>query len=708
MIGLASAILFALGFAAHYEIGRLVERDVEATSGVLAKILQERSAALEDQCSLLARQPVIFRVLKTRDSATIADSVREWLSQIRADSALVTDDTGRLLGKTDESAGENYDREVAAGVKRALDGRPWSGVLTRKEHLVLAVCVPITQPSDKSAVLGTFMASRIIDDRLASELKSALGANLAFVKGGNVLGASVRTAPVIPTPRKVPQVITTLGASYFAQYSPFPNSTPEQSIGFVVLRPYASAMALFYRFQLVFMLIAAGALMVSLMAAAGVSRSVTRPLDSVVEAANALKEGRWPDRFEVTREDEIGLLQSVFNEMTDSLQAAQERMLALIDADPLTGLKNHRRFIERLAQEVPRCRGANEPLSLLLLNVDGFKEYNRHYGHAAGDVALSKIAEILQDAVPEVAVTARYSGDVFAVLLPLHSAQQAERVAMQIRARVAEFWQSGRSGSSPTFSTGCASLCPQVAEGEALVLAAELAVSQAKELGRDRVCCFEDVAWGDVGDDPYKLHRFLKDGSLATIQALAVAVDAKDPYTQGHSSRVSQLAADLGAFIGLSDSEVEVIRIAGTLHDVGKIGVPDAILSKVGRLTDIERDIMETHPVLGEVIVRKAPQLGAMLPGVRNHHERWDGRGYPDGLKGLEIPLIARIIALADTFDAITSDRPYRDALPAEAALAEIARHAGRQFDPELVQLFLVMMSSRVRHAVGAELAGVS
>jgi HD-GYP domain-containing protein (c-di-GMP phosphodiesterase class II) len=243
---------------------------------------------------------------------------------------------------------------------------------------------------------------------------------------------------------------------------------------------------------------------------------------------------------------------------------------------------------------------------------------------------------------------------------------------------------------------GCATLGSNVPEAEALVLAAELAVSQAKELGRDRVCRFDNVFWGEAGEDPYRLHRFLKDGSLATIQALAAAVDAKDAYTQGHSSRVSQLAADLAAFMGLSDSEVEDVRIAGTLHDVGKIGVPDAILAKQGRLTDVERDIMETHPVLGEVIVRKAPQLGAMLAGVRSHHERWDGRGYPDRLQGEQIPLMARIIAIADTYDAITSVRPYREPLSEQEALEEIARHSGRQFDPVLVQHFLVMMTSRV------------
>ena len=202
----------------------------------------------------------------------------------------------------------------------------------------------------------------------------------------------------------------------------------------------------------------------------------------------------------------------------------------------------------------------------------------------------------------------------------------------------------------------------------------------------------QPVTGADQDADPYQLHRFLKDGSLATIQALAAAVDAKDPYTQGHSQRVADYATSLARHVGASQAELELIHITGTLHDVGKIGVPDAILKKPGRLDDEERIVMETHPVLGEVIVRKAPQLAATLPGVRHHHERWDGKGYPDGLAGEAIPLMARYLALADTFDAMTSDRPYRKGLPLEVALAEIHKGAGTQFDPALAPAFIELM----------------
>ena len=149
-------------------------------------------------------------------------------------------------------------------------------------------------------------------------------------------------------------------------------------------------------------------------------------------------------------------------------------------------------------------------------------------------------------------------------------------------------------------------------------------------------------------------------------------------------------------WINWSQANVELIHTTGTLHDVGKIGVPDSILQKPGKLEAEERSIMETHPVLGEVIVRKAPQLALTLPGVRHHHERWDGGGYPDGLAGRSIPDTARILAIADTYDAMTSDRPYRKGLSAETALREIERGGGTQFDPDLSTAFVAMMCASV------------
>ncbi len=165
---------------------------------------------------------------------------------------------------------------------------------------------------------------------------------------------------------------------------------------------------------------------------------------------------------------------------------------------------------------------------------------------------------------------------------------------------------------------------------------------------------------------------------------------------------MAEYASALARHIGLTPAEIDLVYTTGTLHDVGKIGVPDAILKKPAALDAEERAVMQTHPVLGEVIVRKAPQLAATLPGVRHHHERWDGRGYPDGLKAEAIPLIARLLAVADTFDAMTSDRPYRKGMALEIALAEIVKGAGSQFDPELAPAFAAMMRVHVAQSKAA------
>lgn len=185
-------------------------------------------------------------------------------------------------------------------------------------------------------------------------------------------------------------------------------------------------------------------------------------------------------------------------------------------------------------------------------------------------------------------------------------------------------------------------------------------------------------------------HRLL----LSTVMALANSLEAKDPYTVGHSQRVADLAQRLAADLGLSENEVEYIRMAGLLHDIGKIGIREAIINKPGPLTPSEYAHIQTHPLISERILIPVAELNGALRMIRNHHERWDGDGYPDGLKELEIPLGARILSIADAYDAMTSQRPYRPPLPHEVALREIEKGAGRHFDPTLSRLFLELMAA--------------
>ena len=723
MGALAVLLLAGMGLLARREIERQVRADVRATGGVLAEMIEERSRALEGQCRLLAQQPALTQFVFGRnlddetterpDWATITDYCQSVLPALRgADAVLVTDGDGRALGETGQKKDDGRRRGGARepAIARALTGEANAVVVAHgANRLRLAVSVPICPPRT-NYVRGTLTVYAGIDDRLARDLRRALGASrVVFVENGRVAGSSLEassgliggTAFDAPKGRS-PRLLTLGGRRWWALYAPLPRTAFGTNAGFVTLRSDDEASGTFRRLRVVFGASLVLALLVALGAGALVARDLVRPLDGVVRAARVLREGGWPDLLTgAQRSDEIGLLQGAFNEMTASLRTAQDRLLALIDTDPLTGLPNHRRFQERLAEETRRAlpsegdRRTGEALSLLLLDLDEFKAFNQRHGHAGGDDVLRQVAALLKSVLPDIAISARYGGEEFAVLLPRHDIAQAEQVAEALRACAHAGAVAGRA-PGVTLSIGCAQFGTHTKQAEGLVLAAELAASRAKQLGRNRVCRFDSVPGADTAADPYQLHRFLHDGSLSTIQALAAAVDAKDPYTQGHSQRVADYARALAVEIGLPRADVDLVFTTGTLHDVGKIGVPDAILKKPGHLSDEERTVMETHPALGEVIVKKAPQLSATLPGVRSHHERWDGKGYPDGLSGENIPLLARVLAVADTFDAMTSDRPYRKGLSMAVALGEIEKNAGTQFDPHLAPVFVALMRSRI------------
>jgi len=178
---------------------------------------------------------------------------------------------------------------------------------------------------------------------------------------------------------------------------------------------------------------------------------------------------------------------------------------------------------------------------------------------------------------------------------------------------------------------------------------------------------------------------------LGTLHALSITIDAKDSYTQGHSERVALISKQLAKAAGLDDPTVERIYLSALVHDVGKIGVPEAVLTKPGKLTNEEYGLVKKHPETGARILEGIRQMQDLIPGVMHHHESWDGRGYPDGLAGHDIPLFGRIIGLADAFDAMSSDRTYRNAMPMNKVLDEVRRCSGTQFDPELVEIFLTL-----------------
>jgi len=257
-------------------------------------------------------------------------------------------------------------------------------------------------------------------------------------------------------------------------------------------------------------------------------------------------------------------------------------------------------------------------------------------------------------------------------------------------------WQKGVAdgpyGEPPEPVTSCLT-APLMVRDKAIGILS-IASSQPREkYGKDDIEMFGNfAAQAAVTLENTRLYERLQDTYLGAIGSLAAAIEARDPYTVGHSARVTQYAVAIAESMGLSSEEVEELRLAGLLHDLGKIGVPDSILNKAGRLSEEEYSAIKMHPALSMRIIEPLPHLGNIIPIIYNHHERYDGNGYMDGKAGEKIPLGARIIAVADSFEAMTSDRPYRKALSREEAVNEIARNSGSQFDPEVVQHFLTLL----------------
>jgi diguanylate cyclase (GGDEF)-like protein len=361
--------------------------------------------------------------------------------------------------------------------------------------------------------------------------------------------------------------------------------------------------------------------------------------------------------------------------------------------DPLTGLGNHRHFHERLQRELARADETGGLVSLCFLDIDDFKRVNDQFGHPAGDRVLSQVASRLRQG----GEAFRLGGDEFAVLLSGMDEAQALETADSIVQRISET-ELGKAGAI-TVSAGVATFPQHGRERDALIRLADGALYWAKEHGKNQVrLARPDVAelseFRRVASGVDRVARFRAAASLAR------AVDSRDAYTGSHSDRVASLSAQIAEQLGLSPDEIELTRLAGSLHDLGKLAIPEEILRKPASLTDAERLVLERHPQIG---YRMLESLGVdpIADWVLHHHERWDGTGYPDGLAGERIPLGARIIFVADAFDAMTSDRLYRPALSVDEAVAETERCAGTQFDPEIVNAFLVAIGLRTATAVG-------
>jgi diguanylate cyclase (GGDEF)-like protein len=350
--------------------------------------------------------------------------------------------------------------------------------------------------------------------------------------------------------------------------------------------------------------------------------------------------------------------------------------------DPLTGLGNTRHFHERLQRELDHAIASGRPVALCLFDLDNLKTINDTYGHPAGDRVLVTVAGRLRHG----GEAFRLGGDEFAILLPGHDEDEALFAATSVLERVA----SVALESLPALSMSCGvAVFPSEGVGrDDLLRLADSALYWAKDHGKNRVRVYRPDALRAYQLERLGSHPDLH-ARLRAAASLADAVDARDAHAGAHSRRVGDLAARIGRRLGADEEQVELLRLGGHLHDVGKLAIPEEILRKSEPISASERLILERHSRIGFRMLESLA-LGPVAEWVLHHHERYDGQGYPAGLRGLEIPLGARIIFVADAWDSMTCERTYRPAMTRARALAELESRAGTQFDPEVVHALAV------------------
>jgi len=367
------------------------------------------------------------------------------------------------------------------------------------------------------------------------------------------------------------------------------------------------------------------------------------------------------------------------------------QLTKLASTDFLTGLYNFGYFQENI-HEYLRNASENNPLALIIMDIDYFKHYNDIHGHQAGDSLLTVLGDILTEKVNSSGFAARYGGDEFVIVMPNTDINKAVELAEQISEliRTRKFpGEEHQPEGKITISCGIA-VCPTHAlTPRDLIKHADQALYRAKSLEKNKVEMYFSVFDSlDLEGDEQEL--------LNSIRTLVSVINAKDRYTYGHSERVTDHALKIARKLDLRQEDIHTLGYAAFLHDIGKIELDRELLNKVGPLSAEEWELLKQHSQWGSDIVKAVKKLHPVVPVILYHHENYDGTGYPAGIKGTDIPVLARIIRIADSYDAMISNRPYKKHLSISAALEELKSHAGTQFDPDMVKSFIEILKAEM------------
>ncbi len=371
----------------------------------------------------------------------------------------------------------------------------------------------------------------------------------------------------------------------------------------------------------------------------------------------------------------------------------RDKMTYLAIMDGLTEVYNHRYFQEALKNYINEAKIKNYPVSLALIDIDCFKSYNDLYGHQAGDRILKEIAFILKTNIRESDILARYGGEEFAIIMPKTDEKQALEIAERLRNIIDKYRFQGEENlpnSNLTISIGVSCYPDKAKSLNDLINSTDDALYRAKFFNKNRVETYRSVLEElkeEIDDKHFDL--------IASIKTLISVINAKDRYTYAHTERVVMLCELVAKELNFSEQDSKTLKYGAYLHDIGKIHISEEILNKKMPLSEEEWNILKQHPQNGVNIIKPIESLSNVIPLILHHHERYDGLGYPSQLKGEEIPYLARVLTVVDSFDAMTSDRPYRRGKSFDEAIEEIKLCSGTQFDPQIASSFIRILLSR-------------
>ena len=604
---------------------------------------------------------------------------------------------GTDLGFVQDIMSLDYTKKILASNS---DGRGYvelSGYICYNSTLYIVSIVPVLMSDYSGEPAGILVIADRIDDEMLQGLKERFGVDIFFTSNEKIVAAAPEVRALLEEQKweekmQVSFIADDKGESYAFKNTDIYGICGKRIGSFGVVE----STSIFEKIENIMGTSAIAALIFALFLVLVVSamfkKDVIMPVKRLEEQVTIMNSRNTLVKLKESGPSEIVRLTAAFNGMVEKIARSNEEnkdLMTMSKKDELTGLYNHRYFHERFEEKV---ESGIKNISVILADVDKFKNINSAYGYGVGDLLLEEIAKYIKKSVPKGSEVFRYGGEEFVVMLTGKNAENAKPIAERLRMGIGKNFNIQRycNHMPVTMSMGIASYPMDSTNSHGLVIKGETAMHYAKSLGRNIASVYSKEIETILFRGRRKQAQ--KDVFIDSVIAITKAVDAKDAYTGMHSDNVAMYSLLLAEKIGFSEEQIYRLRIGALLHDCGKIGIPDGIIKKPSKLSEIEAEYIRKHPVLGYNIVKGMVEDEDILSCVRYHHERWDGRGYPDGLKGEEIPLYARIVCIADSFHAMVSDRPYRKGLGVSKALHEIEDNASIQFDPYLARMFVEAM----------------